>query len=185
MAFAKFPDNYFYEIGGDYEVMVRSKKELYMALILTIIFVYLVLASLFESYIQPFIIMLSVPLALIGVVIALRMTKSSVSTGVIMGIIMLAGIVVNNAIMMIDRINGLKAMNEVNYIIEGCAQRLRPILMTAITTILGLMPLAIKKGEGAGLWKPLSVTVIGGLISSTFLVLYIIPCVYSLFEKKE
>ncbi|MFH1415341.1 MAG: efflux RND transporter permease subunit [Elusimicrobiota bacterium] len=180
---AKFPENYYYEIGGDYETMIRSKKELYMALILTIIFVYLVLGSLFESYSQPLIIMLSVPLALIGVVTALKITKGNISTGVIMGIIMLAGIVVNNAIMLVDRINTLRKENAVNYVLEGCVHRLRPILMTATTTILGLLPLAVKGGEGAGLWKPLSVTVIGGLISSTLLVLFIVPCVYKVMER--
>lgn len=180
---AKFPENYYYEIGGDYEKMLRSKKELYTALILTIIFVYLVLGALFESYFQPFIIMLSVPLSLIGVVIALRITKGTITTGVIMGMIMLAGIVVNNAIMLVDRINALKLRNIANYVAEGCSQRLRPILMTASTTILGLLPLAVKGGEGAGLWKPLSVTVIGGLLSSTLLVLFVIPCVYKVMEK--
>ncbi|MFC2091616.1 efflux RND transporter permease subunit [Elusimicrobiota bacterium] len=179
---AKFPENYFYEIGGDYEQMLKSKKELFMALALTIVFVYLVLGSLFESYIQPLIIMLSVPLALIGVVIALKMTRSTVSTGVIMGIIMLAGIVVNNAIMLVDRINGLKKLDVPEYVVEGSAQRLRPIMMTVITTILGLLPLALKGGEGSGLWRPLSITVIGGLVSSTILVLLIIPCVYKIME---
>lgn len=182
---AKFPENYFYEIGGDYKMMLRSKRELFLALIMTIIFVYLVLGSLFESYKQPFIIMLSVPLSLIGVVIALKITKSTISTGVIMGIIMLAGIVVNNAIMLVDRINNLKSQNISNYIIEGCSHRLRPILMTVTTTILGLLPLAVKGGEAAGLWKPLSVTVIGGLISSTLLVLFIIPCVYKAMDRVE
>jgi HAE1 family hydrophobic/amphiphilic exporter-1 len=182
---AKFPENYYYEIGGDYETMLRSKKELYMALALTIVFVYLVLGSLFESYAQPFIIMLSVPLSLIGVVIALKITKNSVSTGVIMGIIMLAGIVVNNAIMLVDRINNLKKRKISEYIVEGSVQRLRPILMTVITTILGLLPLALKTGEGSGLWKPLSVTVIGGLMSSTLLVLFIVPCVYAVFEMRK
>ncbi len=150
---------------------------------MTIIFVYLVLGSLFESYKQPFIIMLSVPLSLIGVVIALKITKSTISTGVIKGILMLAGIVVNNAIMLVDRINNLKSQNISNYIIEGCSHRLRPILMTVTTTILGLLPLAVKGGEAAGLWKPLSITVIGGLISSTLLVLFVIPCVYEAMDR--
>jgi HAE1 family hydrophobic/amphiphilic exporter-1 len=177
------PDNYYYEIGGDYNLMLKNKKELYYALIMTIILVYLVLGSLFESYSQPFIIMLSVPLSLIGVVIALKITKTTISTGVIMGIIMLAGIVVNNAIMLLDKINGLKDGNAEDYIVEGSVERLRPIMMTVTTTILGLLPLAIKGGEGAGLWKPLSVTVIGGLISSTMLVLFIVPCVYKSMER--
>ncbi|MFW6134424.1 MAG: efflux RND transporter permease subunit [Elusimicrobiota bacterium] len=189
----KFPESYFYEIGGDYEMMIKSKRELYNALALTVILIYLVLASLFESYTQPFIIMISVPLAFVGVVAALMITKTSISIGVITGIIMLAGIVVNNAIIMVDRINHLKKQNSninsklavVKSVIEGSSQRVRPIMMTAITTILGLLPLALKGGEGSGLWKPLSITVIGGLVSSTFLVLFIVPCIYMVFEKNK
>jgi HAE1 family hydrophobic/amphiphilic exporter-1 len=179
---AKFPVDYFYEIGGDYEIMVKSKKELTLALVMTVVLVYLVLASMFESYLQPFIIMISVPLSFIGVVTALKIAKLPVSVGVIMGIIMLAGIVVNNAIIMVDRINSLKSEGRVDYIVAGCIQRLRPILMTSITTILGLLPLALKGGEGSGLWRPLSVTVIGGLLSSTFLVLFIVPCIYGIYR---
>ncbi|MBN2406084.1 MAG: efflux RND transporter permease subunit [Elusimicrobia bacterium] len=180
----KVDEDYFWEVGGEYEIMMRNKSELMMALALTIILVYLVLASLFESYIQPVIIMISVPLAMIGVVISLKATKSTVTTGVIMGIIMLAGIVVNNSIILIDRINGMRESGEEVFkcVVDGCKQRLRPIFMTVSTTILGLLPLAIKGGEGSALWKPLAITVIGGLMSSTILVLFIVPCAYLIFE---
>ncbi|MGM0568619.1 MAG: efflux RND transporter permease subunit, partial [Elusimicrobiota bacterium] len=178
-----FPENYFYDIGGDYDFMMESRDELFTALALTVLLVYLVLGAVFESYTQPFIIMVAVPMSFIGVVAALLITKSMVSMGVIMGVIMLAGIVVNNSIMLIDRINSLKAdMPLKAAVIEGASQRLRPILMTTITTILGLLPLALKGGEGSGLWQPLSIAVIGGMMTSTFLVLIAIPCIYILIE---
>ncbi|MFC2061839.1 efflux RND transporter permease subunit [Elusimicrobiota bacterium] len=182
----KFPEKCFYEIGGDYEMLVKSKKELYLALIMTTVMVFLVLGSIFESYYQPIIIMVSVPLSFIGVAAALLITRSKVSIGVIMGVIMLTGIVVNNAIILVDRINSMDpAIPFIKRIMEGCQQRLRPIFMTVSTTILGLLPLAIRGGEGSGLWKPLSITVIGGLISSTVLVLFIVPCIYMIFGEKK
>ncbi len=178
-----FPDRYFYSVGGDYETMVESRRELFGALILTIILVYLVLGSMFESYFQPFIIMVAVPMSFIGVVAALLLSKSTISVGVIMGVIMLAGIVVNNSIMLVDRINSLRThMTVKEAVMTGANQRLRPIIMTTITTILGLVPLALAGGEGSGLWRPLSLTVIGGLLSSTFLVLFGVPCIYLLLE---
>ncbi len=179
LAGLEFPEGYFYEIGGDYEFMMESRRELFMALLLTIVLVYLVLGSVFESYTQPFIIMVAVPMSFIGVVAALKITGSNVSVGVIMGVILLAGIVVNNSIILVDRINSLrKQLTLREAVITGASQRLRPILMTTITTVLGLLPLALMGGEGSGMWRPLSVSVVGGLITSTFLVLFGIPCIF-------
>ncbi|MBI4335568.1 MAG: efflux RND transporter permease subunit, partial [Candidatus Omnitrophica bacterium] len=142
--------------------------------------VYMVLASLYENYTQPFIIMVAVPLAMVGITLSLWLTRTTVSMGVIVGIIMLGGIVVNNAIILIDRVNllRLKGLNSVKAIVLSGQNRLRPILMTTTTTILGLLPMAIESSENAGLWSPLAITVIGGLTSSTILTLFVIPCIY-------
>ncbi|MFA6384267.1 MAG: efflux RND transporter permease subunit, partial [Candidatus Omnitrophota bacterium] len=142
--------------------------------------------SLFESLSQPVIILATVPLAAIGSVAALRLTNKPVGTGVLIGAMMLGGIVVNNAIVLIDRINFLRKEpdftgNVRSVIVEASLDRLRPIMMTSLTTILGLIPMAIDKSESSNLWSPLAITVIGGLTLSTILTLFIIPCVYQVF----
>jgi len=182
----KLPKDYFWQIGGNYEKMLRNQRELTFALILSLILVYMILASLFESLSQPFIILATVPLAAIGAIIALRYTNKPVGMGVLIGAIMLGGIVVNNAIVLIDRINFLRkkpefAGNVRSVIIEASLDRLRPIMMTSLTTTLGLIPMAIDKSESANLWSPLAITVIGGMTLSTMLTLFIIPCVYLVF----
>ncbi len=183
----KLPETYYYRLGGNYPTMVATQKQFSAIIWLVVILIYLVLASLFESYIQPFIVMVSVPLALIGVVFALYVTGKSVGMGVLVGIMMLGGIVVNNAILLIDHANTLRTRN-VNYlkaIIVASRDRLRPILMTTLTTLLGLLPMAISTQEGSNLWSPLAVTVMGGLISSTILTLLIVPSVYVGSEKLQ
>jgi HAE1 family hydrophobic/amphiphilic exporter-1 len=170
--------------------MIRNQKELSFALILSLILVYMILASLFESFRQPFIILITVPLAAIGAIIALRLTAKPIGTGVLIGAIMLGGIVVNNAIILIDRINFLKRKggyylgrgNLQQAVITACCDRLRPILMTSLTTILGLLPMALDRSESSNLWSPLAITVIGGLSLSTILTLLVIPSVYLAFE---
>jgi len=128
--------------------------------------------------------MVAVPLAIIGTAFALFITKNSISMGVLIGMMMLSGIVVNNSILMIDHINQLRRRNLywLRAIIIGCRDRLRPVLMTAITAILGLVHMALDRSEGANLWAPLAITVIGGLASSTFLTLLIVPGIYLLSE---
>lgn len=191
LANAKFPKDYFWQIGGDYDKMIRNQKELSFALILSLVLVYMILAGLFESFKQPFIILFSVPLAAIGAVIALRITNKPVGTGVLIGAIMLGGIVVNNAIILIDRINFLRRGGNVLYadkmglrqaVVTASSDRIRPILMTSLTTILGLMPMALDKSESSNLWSPLAITVIGGMSISTILTLFVIPGVYLIFE---
>ncbi|NLH02414.1 MAG: efflux RND transporter permease subunit, partial [Clostridiales bacterium] len=141
-------------------------------------------ASQFESLKQPFIIMFTVPLAIIGVVFALLLTRRTINMTSLMGVIILAGIVVNNAIVLIDFINQLRERgiprNEA--IIKAGPSRLRPILMTTLTTILGLVPLALGLGEGAELAAPMATSIIGGLTVSTILTLVVIPVVYTIFE---
>jgi HAE1 family hydrophobic/amphiphilic exporter-1 len=187
----KFPKDYFWQFGGNYDKMVRNQRELSFALILSLILVYMILASLFESLSQPFIILMTVPLAAIGAIIALRFSNIPVGTGVLIGAIMLGGIVINNAIVLIDRINFLKHKHSDDYsakkgiyetVITASYDRLRPIMMTSLTTILGLVPMALDKSESSSLWSPLAITVIGGLTVSTFLTLFVIPCVYLIFK---
>lgn len=184
LADLKLPEEYYYRFGGNYPTMIATQRQVGPMLILTTILIYLVLASLFESYIQPLIIMVSVPLALIGVVISLYVTGKPVGMGVLVGLLMLGGIVVNNAILLIDHTNQLRKQN-INYlkaVILASRDRLRPILMTTITTLLGLLPMAVSTQEGSNLWSPLAITVMGGLTSSTILTLLIIPSAYVIFE---
>ncbi len=181
----EFPKDYFYRFGGNYDKMVENQRQLTFALILTLILVFMVLASLFESYLQPLIIMASVPLAAIGIVAALTLTHKPVGIGVLIGVIMLAGIVVNNAIILVDRINRFRREeNKPTHqaVISACEDRLRPILMTSSTTVLGLLPMALDRSEAANLWSPLAIAVIGGLLSSTVMTLFIVPSIYLLFE---
>lgn len=189
LAELEFPKDYFWQLGGNYDKMVRNQKELALAVILSLVLVYMILASLFESVTQPFIILMTVPLAAIGAIIALRLTNASVGTGVLIGAIMLGGIVVNNAIVLIDRINflrrkrgALEAGSNRGVIIAASYDRLRPIMMTSLTTILGLIPMALDKSESSQLWSPLAITVIGGLTMATLLTLLVIPCFYLIFR---
>jgi len=145
------------------------------------------MASQFESFLHPFVILFTIPLALIGAVFALWITGSTISVVVFIGLILLAGIVVNNAIVLLDFINQLRAkgMPKIEAIIEGGKSRLRPIMMTALTTILGLIPLAMGFGEGAEVRSPMAITVIGGLTVSTLLTLIVIPVVYAAVDRKK
>jgi HAE1 family hydrophobic/amphiphilic exporter-1 len=186
----KFPKDYFWQLGGNYDKMVRNQKELTFAIILSLILVYMLLASLFESFSEPFIILMTVPLAAIGAIISLRLANKPVGIGVLIGAIMLGGIVVNNAIVLIDRINFLRHKHPdfgsksgaKKAVIEASFDRLRPIMMTSLTTILGLIPMAIDKSESSNLWSPLAITVIGGMTVSTFMTLFVIPCIYMIFR---
>ena len=178
------PAHHFISISNEQEELNRSFRSLTFALILAIILVYMLLASLFESFVYPFIIMFAVPLAAVGVILILFLTDTSISLGVYIGGIMLGGIVVNNSIILVDYMNRLKkkGISREKVVVEGGRVRLRPILMTAVTTILGLIPLAIGLGKGAEIRSPLAITVIGGLATSTLMTLIVIPVVYSLVE---
>jgi HAE1 family hydrophobic/amphiphilic exporter-1 len=173
-------------VSGQNKEMEVSFRSLQFALLLAVFLVYLVMASQFESFLHPFVIIFTIPLALIGAVFALWITGSKISVVVFIGSILLAGIVVNNAIVLIDLINQLRAkgMEKMKAIVEGSQSRLRPIVMTMLTTALGLLPLAIGLGEGAEVRAPMAITVIGGLIVSTLLTLIVIPVVYSILDRK-
>jgi hydrophobic/amphiphilic exporter-1 (mainly G- bacteria), HAE1 family len=170
---------------GDQQLLEDAVEDLLFALVLAIVLVYFVLAAQFESLKYPFVVMFTVPLFVIGVALALTITQTPISVTGFIGLIVLVGIVVNNAIVLVDYINRQKEYGLSSYdaIVEGVKDRARPILMTASTTILALVPLALGFGEGSEIQQPLAITVIGGMISATFLTLILIPVVYSLFDK--
>jgi HAE1 family hydrophobic/amphiphilic exporter-1 len=172
-------------ISGQSAEMQASFNSMLFTLAMAVFLVYLVMASQFESLVHPFVILFTIPLALVGAAWALWLTGTTVSVVAFIGVIMLAGIVVNNAIVLVDLINQLRrAGQEVNAaILEAGRARLRPILMTTSTTVLGLLPMALGFGEGAEVRAPMAVAVIGGLVVSTLLTLVVIPVVYSLLDR--
>lgn len=178
------PMGYYVEYGGSYEDMKDSQKQLTLAGLLAILLVYMIMAASFESLIHPFTIMLTVPFAFTGAIWALFICGMTLSVNSIIGIIMLVGIIVNNGIVMIDYVNQLRAsgMGIKAALIEGGATRLRPILMTTLTTILGLVPMAVLGGSGSEMRRPLAVSLIGGLTFGTVLTLIIIPSCYFIFD---
>lgn len=175
-----FPEDYFYKVGGDYPTLVKTNQQIRLMVLIDLFLVYIVLASLFESLYQPVLIMIAVPLALTGAVVALYLGPRTVGVGAMLGMMMLSGIVVNHSIMLLDRINYYRKRGNaaVRAAILANKDRLRPILMTTSCTTLGLLPMAIDKTEGANLWSPLALTVIGGILSSTLLSLMVTPALY-------
>jgi len=179
------PLGYFIEYGGAYEDMQESFVTLFYALLLAALLVYVILASQFESFRQPFVIMFTLPLAYIGVIYILVATGTTLNVISFVGLIVLSGIVVNNGIVLIDHINQLRreGLDKKKSITQACSDRMRPVLITAITTIGGMFPMAISTGQGAEMRAPLAIAVIGGLITATFFTLLIIPMIYSLIER--
>jgi len=183
----KVPEDVLINVGGAYEDQMESFRDLGLLFILSLLLVYIVMASQFESFAMPFIIMFSVPFALTGVLIALFITKTTLSLIAGLGTILLIGIVVKNGIVLVDFINLMRERGlELYDAIEVAGKsRLRPVLMTALTTILGMLPLALSTGEGSELWRPLGVSVVGGLTVSTFITLVIVPVAYAIFARKS
>ena len=181
----RLPEGYFVKYGGRYQDMEEAFSGLLWALVVAIMLVYMIMAAQFESLLTPFVIMFTVPLGFIGVVAGLLAFGRTLSVPALMGIMILTGIVVNNAIVMIDYVNGLKkgGMEFGEAIVEGAAVRLRPILVTAVTTILGMLPMALSHTEGAELRSPMAIAVASGLLFSTFLTLFIIPIAYSIVHR--
>jgi HAE1 family hydrophobic/amphiphilic exporter-1 len=186
------PQGFSIVLGGDYEEQQKAFRELLLGFVLAIVLVYMVMASLYESLRDPFVVMFSIPFASIGVILMLLLTNTTFNVQSYIGCIMLGGIVVNNAILLVDQINLLRRRDGMplrEAIEEAGRRRLRPILMTATTTMLALVPLALGLGEGGEAQAPMARAVIGGLLSSTLITLVFVPTVYSLFEsareKKE
>jgi len=181
----KFPENYFYKLGGDYPSLVRNQKEFRFLIIVILTLIYIVLASIFESYYQPLIIMTTVLFATIGAIFNLYLTKTSVGMGALIGMMMLAGIVVNNGIILVDHINLLRKTQKGLHmiLIRVSQERLRPVLMTSATTVIALIPMAFDFSEGSNLWRPLAITVIGGLLVATPLTLLLTSNIYLMFER--
>jgi hydrophobic/amphiphilic exporter-1 (mainly G- bacteria), HAE1 family len=174
------------ELGGQVDEMNVSFASLRFALLLAVFLVYLVMAATFESFVHPFVVLFSIPLALVGVVAGLFLTSTPVSVIALIGVVMLAGIVVNNAIVLIDKINQLRRDGFDKYaaVVRAGHVRLRPILMTTLTTVLGLLPMALSLGEGAELRAPLAITVSFGLALSTVLTLVVIPALYMVVPSR-
>jgi HAE1 family hydrophobic/amphiphilic exporter-1 len=177
------PSNIDTEIGGSAKDMEESFTDLGLLLILSIVLVYIVMASQFESFREPFIIMLSLPFAFTGVILALYITGITLNVISLIGGIMLVGIVVKNAIVMIDFTNLMRDRGTrlTKAVILAGKSRLRPVLMTTFTTMLGMLPLALSQGEGSDMWRPMGVAIIGGLLFSTMVTLIFVPVIYSIF----
>jgi HAE1 family hydrophobic/amphiphilic exporter-1 len=180
------PLGYDLPVTGTFEEQQEAFRELAISLALALVLVYMVLACQYESLRDPLVVMFSVPVAAVGVLVTLFLTKTTLNVQSFIGCIMLGGIVVNNAILLVDQAGRLVqgGMAKTDALIEAGRRRLRPILMTTLTTILGLLPLALGIGEGADAQAPLARAVVGGLIGSTLITLVLIPVVYSLFHPE-
>jgi HAE1 family hydrophobic/amphiphilic exporter-1 len=173
-------------VAGNFEEQQKAFSELVISIVLALVFVYMVLACQYESVRDPLVVMFSVPLAAVGVLVTLFITKTTLNVQSYIGCVMLGGIVVNNAILLVDQAGQLvrSGMSTPDALSEAGRRRLRPILMTTLTTILGLLPLALGIGEGADAQAPLARAVVGGLTGSTLITLVLIPAVYSLFHPE-
>ncbi|HDS0923006.1 TPA: efflux RND transporter permease subunit [Stenotrophomonas maltophilia] len=173
-------------IGGQGEELAESARSLIFAFGLAIFLVYLVMASQFESLLHPFVILFTIPLALVGAILALMLTGKPISVVVFIGLILLVGLVTKNAIILIDKVNQLREAGVAKHeaLVEGARSRLRPIIMTTLCTLFGFLPLAVAMGEGAEVRAPMAITVIGGLLVSTLLTLLVIPVVYDLLDRR-
>jgi HAE1 family hydrophobic/amphiphilic exporter-1 len=182
-----WPRGYEFQFGGEYEEQLEAFQQMTFAAILALILVYMVMASQFESLRDPFIILFSIPLAAVGVIITLIITNTTFNMQGFLGVIVLVGIVVNNAIVLIDYTNLLRreqAMSLREAVVTAGSRRLRPILMTTITTVLGLVPMSLGLGEGGELQAPMARVIIGGLTSSTLITLVFVPVVYTILEER-
>jgi len=194
MSTIQFPDGYTWSLGSGWRRFQESQSESTLAIILALIFIYIIMASLFESFVTPFTILLAVPLAMFGVAMIFTVTNITLNTTSYLGLLVLFGIVVNNGIILIDHIRTLRksGMSKNESIVQGGKDRMRPIIMTAITTIFGVLPLALPfllpqffeaAGRRAQMWAPISVAIIGGLTTSTFFTLLFLPTFYSISDS--
>ena len=181
----EIPDGYSLEMSGENETITDAMEQLYLMLLLALIFMYLIMVAQFQSLLSPFIIMFTIPLAFTGGFLGLLMSGSEVSVIALIGFVMLSGIIVNNGIVLVDYINQLRAegMEKREAIITAGKTRIRPVMMTALTTILALSTMAFSNDMGADLSKPMSIVTIGGLIYGTLMTLVVVPCIYALFIR--
>ena len=172
-------------IGGSYEDQQESFEALIFLMVLALMLVYIVMAAEFESYLMPFIIMLAIPFAFTGVILGLLITGSTLSIVAALGAVMLIGIVTKNGIVLIDYINLMRerGYRMIEAVALSCRSRLRPVLMTSFTTILGMVPMALSTGDGAETWQPMGISVIGGMVFSTIVTMLIVPAVYAATDK--
>ncbi len=186
------PRRYSMEYTGEEEQRQEAFGNLGFALLLSIALVYMIMASIFESFLQPFLIMITIPLAFVGVVYGLFLTGQTLNVMSIIGVVLLGGIVVNNAIVLLDCVNQVRGsaadapkalLSERETLMIGCSRRVRPVLMTSVTTMLGLLPMAVGLGAGAELRQAMAITVLAGLLTSTVLTLYVIPCAQSYLDS--
>jgi HAE1 family hydrophobic/amphiphilic exporter-1 len=182
-----FPQDYSFNISGDYEKTVKNKSQFLVAILLTVILIFFVLASIFESYLQPALIMFALPLSIIGVSFSLWAFKKPISLGVWIGMMILFGSIVYSSIIIVDKIN-LRRVGRTNLlrvIFESCKERLRPELITLLMKTLGLLPMVLSRDESASMWRSLGLTVLFGTISGTMLTMLIIPTAYYVLEKPK
>ena len=181
------PEGYSVTMKGEDETINDSMEQMMLMLLLAVVFIYLIMVAQFQSLLSPFIIMFSIPLAFTGGFIALFITGQEVSVIAMLGFIMLAGLIVNNGIVLIDYINQARraGMSKHEAIIDAGKTRVRPILMTALTTILAMSTSAVGFGDGSEMMKPMAITIIGGLVYGTILTLIVIPCIYDAFNREK
>ena len=179
------PQDVLVNVGGSYEDQQESCQDLMLLMLMSLILVFIVMASQFESFTMPFIIMFSIPFAFTGVMLALFITGSTLNIVAGLGAVLLIGIVVKNGIILVDFTNLMRdrGMRLYDAIVAAGRSRLRPVLMTALTTILGMVPLAFSTGEGSEIWRPMGITVIGGLVFSTIITMIIVPVMYGLMGR--
>jgi HAE1 family hydrophobic/amphiphilic exporter-1 len=181
------PEGYSVEMAGEDETINDAMEQLLLMMLLAVIFIYLIMVVQFQSLVSPFIIMFSIPLAFTGGFIALLLTGQTLDVIAMLGFIMLAGLIVNNGIVLIDYINQARreGMAKKEAIVDAGRTRLRPILMTALTTILAMLTSAVGLGDGSEMMRPMAITIIGGLVYGTLLTLIVIPCIYDAFNREK
>ena len=181
------PEGYSIEMTGEDEMIADAMQQLYLMLILAVVFIYLIMVAQFQSFLSPFIIMFTIPLAFTGGLFALFFTGNEISVVAMIGFVMLAGIIVNNGIVMVDYINQLRrgGMTKKEALLNSAKTRLRPILMTALTTILSMSTMALGLGDGSEMMQPMAIVTEGGLIYGTLLTLFVVPCIYDAFNREK
>ena len=181
------PEGVSYELTGSYETTMEAVVQLGEMLLLAVAFIYLIMVAQFQSLLSPFIIMFTIPLAFTGGFIALVIAGLDMSVIAILGFIMMAGIIVNNGIVLVDYINQLRAegMPKRQALIEAGVTRIRPIFMTALTTILGLSVMAFSNDSSSAMMRPIALVCIGGLIYATIMTLFVVPAIYDIFNRKD